>query len=251
MAKAITVDNVSVNYSRVVGLELKKIFSRAPGREKYQALKNVSFVVEDGEILGVIGLNGSGKSTLLRTIAGVMKPDSGRVILYGKSVSLLSFGLGLNRELSGRDNIFLSGLLMGFTKKEIEEKYDDIVEFSELGSAIQQPIKTYSSGMKSRLGFSIAAELGTDILLLDEIFSVGDIAFKRKSFAKMNEMITNEKKTVIIVSHNINSLKKLCNRVLWMEKGEVKQIGAAEEVLNAYVQADIKRRKTKKDSSKK
>ena len=161
----------------------------------------MSFGVEKGEIFGMIGSNGSGKSTLMRVIAGLMSPDSGSVDLHGNTVSLLALGVGFHNNLSGRDNIYLSGILMGYSSKEVDEKYDDIADFSELGDYLEKPVRTYSSGMRSKLAFSIAINLRADILLVDEVFSVGDMRFRKKSRAVMEEMMHEEDLTVIIISH--------------------------------------------------
>lgn len=199
-----------------------------------KALRRVSFEVPEGEIVGVIGSNGSGKSTLLRTLAGLMTPCIGSVDLHQNSVSLLALGTGFIGDLSGRDNIIMSGLSLGFSKKEIMEKYDSIVEFSELGDSIERPLKTYSSGMYSKLAFSIAVTLDTDILLIDEVLSVGDINFRRKSRAALEELIKDKKRTVLIVSHNMSEIKKLCTRVIWLEQGRIRAIGNTDKVLELY-----------------
>ena len=182
----------------------------------------------------VIGGNGSGKSTMLRAIAGIFSPNSGTINLHGHSISLLSIGVGFQPELSGRENILLSGMLLGFSEKEIREKMDDIIAFSELDSFIDAPVRTYSSGMHSKLAFSITAILETDIILIDEVLSVGDTRFKKKSFKKMKELISDKDRTVIIVSHDMKTISKLCNNVLWINDGEFVQYGPAKEVLAAY-----------------
>lgn len=202
--------------------------------EVFEAVKGVSFSVEKGEILGIIGKNGSGKSTLLRAMAGVFSPNSGTIDLMGNSVSLLSLGVGFKDTLTGRDNIFLSGMLLGFSESEIKSKEQSIIEFSELGEFIDRPVKTYSSGMYSKLAFAITSSLETDIILVDEVLSVGDEHFQKKSLARMEELINDKNRTVVIVSHNITTLKKLCNRVLWLNDGEIKMLGDSQEVLDAY-----------------
>lgn len=184
--------------------------------------------------MGIIGKNGSGKSTLLRALAGIFSPDEGTIDLHGHSVSLLSIGVGFQKKLSGRENIYLSGLLLGFTESEIEEKIDSIIEFAELGDFIDRPVKTYSSGMYSKLAFSITAILETDIILVDEILSVGDAKFKKKSYNKMKELIADEHRTVVIVSHSLETLKELCGRVMWLHEGELKMDGAPGDVLREY-----------------
>lgn len=192
-------------------------------------------MVEKGEILGIIGKNGSGKSTLLRAIAGVFCPNRGTIDLKGHSISLLSLGVGFKDTLSGRENMFLSGMLLGFTRQQIAEKEQDIIEFSELGEFIDRPVKTYSSGMYSKLAFAITSNLETDIILVDEVLSVGDEHFQKKSLARMEELINDRNRTVVIVSHSLTTLRKLCNRVMWLDSGTIKEIGDTETVLNAYV----------------
>ncbi len=200
------------------------------------ALKGVSLDVEQGEILGVIGKNGSGKSTLLNTVAGIFAPDSGELDLGDRSVTLLSIGVGFQGNLSGRENIMLNGLLMGFSEEYVREKMPEIIAFSELGAFIDKPVKTYSKGMYSKLAFSITAFLETDIILIDEVFSVGDEQFKKKSFRKMKELISDKNRTVLIVSHSLSTLQKLCTKLLWLHEGEIKMLGDTKEVLAAYEQ---------------
>ena len=203
-------------------------------KEYFEAVKNVSFQVEEGKILGIIGKNGSGKSTMLRAIAGIFAPDEGSIDLHGHSVSLLSIGVGFQKELTGRENIRLSGMLIGFSEEEINAKTDEIIEFAELGEFIDMPVKTYSSGMYSKLAFSITAILETDIMLIDEVLSVGDHKFKKKSYKKMKKLIENHERTVLIVSHNTDTLEELCDEVMWMHEGVIKMIGDPKEVLDRY-----------------
>ena len=203
-------------------------------KEVFNALKDVSFELEEGKILGIVGKNGSGKSTMLRAIAGVFSPDKGFIDLHGNTISLLSIGVGFNKKLTGYENIYLSGMLLGFNKKEIKEKEKEIIEFADIGEFIYKPVRTYSSGMYSKLAFAITAILETDIMLIDEVLSVGDIQFKEKSYNKMKELISDEKRTVIIVSHNLQTLKELCDEILWLHEGNIKMIGSTEKVLNAY-----------------
>lgn len=193
--------------------------------EEFQAVKNISFKVKKGEILGLVGKNGSGKSTMLRAIAGIFSPNSGTIDLHGNSVSLLSIGVGFQKELSGRENILLSGMLLGFSEKQINERMDEIIEFSELKDFIDAPVRTYSSGMYSKLAFSITAILETDIILIDEVLSVGDSRFKKKSYKKMKELISDEDRTVVIVSHETKTIAELCDKVLWINDGELVQYG--------------------------
>ena len=208
--------------------------SKAKKVSREEAVKGISFDIYKGEIVGLIGQNGSGKSTTLRCIAGIISPDEGSVNLFGNSISLLAIGVGFQKELTGRTNIVLSGLLMGFTEKEIMAKMDEIIEFSELGKFIDKPVQTYSSGMYSKLAFSITAILETEIMLIDEVLSVGDAKFRKKSFDKMKSLIDNKDRTVIIVSHNSDTLKSLCDNILWIHDGEMKMLGTTEEVLPKY-----------------
>lgn len=200
----------------------------------FEAVKNISFKVEKGEILGIVGKNGSGKSTMLRAIAGIFSPNSGTIDLHGNSISLLSIGVGFQAELSGRENILLSGMLLGFSEKEIRARMDEIIEFSELGKFIENPVRTYSSGMYSKLAFSITAILETDIILIDEVLSVGDSRFKKKSYAKMKELISDKNRTVVIVSHDTKTVANLCTKVLWINDGEFVKMGPTAEVLAEY-----------------
>ena len=203
-------------------------------RKKYVALKDVSFDVHKGKIVGIIGKNGCGKTTLLKIIGNVFSPDSGSVNLYGNSVSLMAIGVGFHNNLSGYENIYLSGMLLGFTENEIKEKEQEIIVFSELGDFINEPVKTYSSGMVSKLAFSITAILETDIILIDEVLSVGDINFKQKSFRKMQSLIQNSNKTVLIVSHDMNTLENICDEVIWLHDGLVKMKGNPRKVIFKY-----------------
>lgn len=233
---AIDVSDVKITYKLLKNFSIQKNLLRrdAEDAEEFEAVKGVSFQVEKGEILGIIGKNGSGKSTLLRAIAGVFCPNAGTVDLKGNTISLLSLGLGFKATLSGRKNIFISGMLLGFTEKQIKEKEQEIIEFAELGEFIDRPVKTYSSGMYSKLAFSITCNLETDIILVDEVLSVGDEGFQRKSLAKMESLIQDKDRTVIIVSHSIETLEKLCDRVMWMHEGEIMEIGQSKEILKSY-----------------
>ncbi len=203
--------------------------------EYFEAVKGITFDVKKGQILGIVGKNGSGKSTLLRALAGIFSPDEGSIDLHGHSISLMSIGVGFNGALTGRENIYLSGTLLGFSREQINEKIDDIIEFSELGKFIDRPVKTYSSGMHSKLAFSITAILETEIMLVDEVLSVGDARFKKKSYEKMKSLIENSDRTVLIVSHSMDALQKLCDSILWIHDGEFKMMGKTEEVLPEYI----------------
>ena len=204
--------------------------------EYFEAVKGITFDVKKGQILGIVGKNGSGKSTLLRAIAGIFSPDEGSIDLHGHSISLMSIGVGFNGALTGRENIYLSGTLLGFSREQINEKIDDIIEFSELGKFVDRPVKTYSSGMHSKLAFSITAILETEIMLVDEVLSVGDAKFKKKSYDKMKSLIEDSNRTVIIVSHSMDALQKLCDSILWIHDGEFKMMGKTEEVLPEYIE---------------
>ncbi|MCU4138622.1 MAG: ABC-type polysaccharide/polyol phosphate transport system [Thermodesulfobacteria bacterium] len=203
--------------------------------EEFWALKEISFQVKKGDIVGVIGRNGAGKSTLLRVLAGIFIPDIGEVKVYGKISPLLTLGAGFRPDLTGRDNIYLNGILLGLKEKEIDAKYKAIVEFAELEKFIDIPVRNYSSGMIARLGFSIAVHLEPDILLIDEIFGVGDEAFRKKSQKKMLEFM-QKARAIVLVTHNLNFVKEFCNKAIWINEGSIKDIGKPEEVINNYLE---------------
>lgn len=235
--KLIQVKNVKVSYSPLVQKKKLGPFGlRGKTRMVFWALKKVSFDIVPGEILGIIGKNGSGKSTLLRVLAGIIKPDSGTVDMGKNRVSLLTLSSSLMTELSGRDNVFLIGLQLGFSMQEIQDKIVDIVRFAELEKFINQPVRTYSSGMRSKLSFSIAVHMATEVMLIDELLSVGDMAFQQKSYAKMKELIKDKNHTVVIVSHDMGRLRHLCNRVLWLENGKVRDFGDPKQIIEQYQQ---------------
>lgn len=233
---AIEVKDLKITYKCVKSLSMRKslFHLRKSKLEVYEALRGISFEVKKGEIMGIVGKNGSGKSTLLRAIAGIFSADSGSIELESDSVSLLSIGVGFQKKLSGRENIILSGMLLGFAEQEVRDKMDEIIEFANLGKFIDMPVKTYSSGMYSKLAFSITAVLETDIMLIDEVLSVGDAKFKKKSYKKMQELIMDENRTVVIVSHSTETLEKLCTSLLWLHEGEIKMQGDTKTVLDAY-----------------
>ena len=235
---AIEVKDLVISYKNLKKMSIKQSLPhfRRKKAENFVAVKGVSFYVREGEILGIIGKNGSGKSTMLNSLAGIFSPDSGTIDLHGHSISLLSIGVGFQKEMTGRENILLSGMLLGFSEKEIKEKEEEIIQFAELGKFIDMPVRTYSSGMHSKLAFSITAILETDIMLIDEVLSVGDAKFKKKSFKKMKDLISDEKRTVVIVSHSIDTLSSLCDTVMWMHEGEIKKIGEPKEVLDEYLE---------------
>ena len=232
---AITVNNLHIYYRGLKKTSIRSSWFKLKSKiEIYKALKGVSFELTEGKILGIIGKNGSGKSTLLRAIAGIFSPDKGSINLHNNTISLLSIGVGFNKKLTGYENIYLSGMLLGFSEKEIKDKEKEIIEFADIGKFIHKPVKTYSSGMYSKLAFAITAILETDIMLIDEVLSVGDAQFKEKSYNKMKELISDEKRTVIIVSHSIPTLKKLCTDILWLDNGKIKMQGDPKTVLEEY-----------------
>jgi homopolymeric O-antigen transport system ATP-binding protein len=210
-----------------------KFLKREISYREFWALKNISFEVEKGDRWGVIGLNGAGKSTLLKIVSGVMKPTEGSIQIKGKIVPLLELGAGFDSNYTGKENIYLNGAMLGLSKEFLEEKYEEIVEFSEIRKFINVPLKNYSSGMKARLGFSIATVIKPEILVLDEVLSVGDAKFRKKSEKKIISLF-KEGVTVLFVSHSIIQVKRLCNKAIWLEKGEVVMMGDAKEVCEAY-----------------
>jgi len=201
-----------------------KILTRKVSYVDFYALKGINLKVKRGESVGIIGRNGAGKTTLLRVIAGIYKPTSGKVTVKGRIMPIIELGAGFDMELTGRENIFLNGLLLGMTRKEIEERYDEIVEFSGLGEFINSPVRTYSSGMKLRLGFSIATAIDPDIILIDEVFAVGDEEFKEKCVRRMKEMM-KKGATLLFVSHDMDAIKENCERVILLEEGKIKEEG--------------------------
>lgn len=232
----IKVNNLKINYKSMKSFRLKSnVFALTKKREMFTALQNVTFNVKKGQVIGVIGRNGSGKSTLLKTISGIFSPDEGKVDIGNNTVSLLSIGLGFKPELSGYENIYLSGLLLGFTKEKIKEKAQEIIDFSELDEFIFKPVRTYSSGMYSKLAFSISALLDTDILLIDEVLSVGDMNFREKSYKKIREIISDESKTIMIVSHSLDTIREICDKTIWLEKGKLIDFDVTSKVLDKYV----------------
>ena len=202
---------------------------------KFSALKNVSLEISRGESWGLIGENGCGKSTLLKVISGIYRPSSGSVTVNGSIAPLIELGAGFDLELTARENIFLNGAVLGYSKAFIEEKFDEIIEFAELQKFVDVPLKNYSSGMKSRLAFSIASMVRPEILILDEVLSVGDGAFRVKSESKMMEIIKNGA-TTLLVSHSLEQIKRMCNKVLWLEKGEQIAFGDTQSVCAEYLQ---------------
>jgi len=234
---AISVRNVCIDYKSLKSGSIKQnLFKiKKVKQEVFRAVNNVSFEVPEGMILGITGKNGSGKSTMLRAIAGIFSADTGEIDLHGHSISLLSIGVGFDQELSGRENILLSGMLLGFSREEIAEKMHDIIEFADIGNFIDMPVRTYSSGMYSKLAFSITAILETEIMLIDEVLSVGDQKFKKKSYNKMKELISKRDRTVVIVSHSMSTLEDLCDEIMWMHDGEIIMLDKPEVVLPIYM----------------
>jgi ABC-type polysaccharide/polyol phosphate transport system ATPase subunit len=207
----------------------------------FNALDDVTFTVEAGEVLGIIGHNGAGKSTLLKILAGISKPTRGQVAVRGNVAPLIEVGAGLVPDLTGRENIHLNATILGMKRAEIKRKFDEIVAFSELEDFIDTPVKRYSSGMHVRLGFSIATSVEADILIVDEVLAVGDLAFQRKCFDRMEQLIKRDSRTVLLVSHNIRQVERLCRRVLFMDHGSIRQDGAARTVCNAFYEYSDRR----------
>lgn len=242
MEDIIRVDHVSMNFRMNVNhtTSMKEWLIAKLKRElKYQdfyALNDISFSVERGEVLGIIGTNGSGKSTLLKVISGIYKPTGGTVITSGRVAPMLELGSGFDYELSGRENIFLNGAIMGYSESFLKSKYEEIVDFSELGEFIHQPIKIYSSGMMMRLAFSVATLVEPEILIVDEILAVGDERFQRKSFDRMMSLMKGGT-TVMMVSHNIQQIREMCSRVIWLSQGQIKMNGDPETVCCEYQKA--------------
>lgn len=235
----IKADNVSLCYrmsfDRVLSIK-EYIVQLIKGELKYQefwALRNVSFEVNKGEVLGIVGNNGAGKSTLLKIISGILKPTEGTVQVFGNVVPMLELGSGFDYDLTGRENIFLNGSILGYSEQFLKEKYDEIVAFSELGQFIDVPLRNYSSGMVMRLAFSVATVVNPDILIVDEILAVGDAAFQAKSRARMMELMSGGT-TVLFVSHSIEQIRGMCDRVVWLEHGQMKMIGDTKMVCDAY-----------------
>lgn len=211
------------------------IFNKKYRRKKeyFSALENINFDIEKGEVIGLIGSNGAGKSTLLKIVSGVMKPTKGKVIVNGAISPMIELGAGFDAELTARENIYLNGAVLGYSKKFINEKFNEIVEFSELKDFLDVPVKNFSSGMTAKLAFSIATVVNPEVLIVDEILSVGDIKFQEKSKNKMMEMITGGT-TVLYVSHSLESIMELCNRVIWLEHGKIVKIGDAQKICKEY-----------------
>lgn len=241
----INVDHVTVrfNLSSQKIDNLKEYFVKFMKRElmfqEFLAVKDVSFQVRKGEAWALIGTNGSGKSTLLKTISGIIKPYKGAVSVNGSVAPMIELGAGFSPECTARENIFLNGCVLGNSKKFMEEHFDEIVEFAELGQFLDVPIKNFSSGMRARLGFAIATMVKPEILIVDEVLAVGDLKFQRKCIARMRELLDGGT-TLLFVSHNLNTVKKLCDHALWLDKGVVRMQGEVTEVCDAYA-AEMKK----------
>ena len=215
---------------------LKERFIKSKIRKKqtFEALKNININITEGEMIAIIGNNGSGKSTLLKLISKIIYPSKGKIITSGKVTSLLELGAGFHADFTGRENIYFNASIFGLTKKEIDKRINDIIEFSELNEFIDLPVRTYSSGMYMRLAFSIAIHVDAEILLFDEILAVGDQHFQQKCFNKLEE-IKNNNKTIVVVTHNLDSVVELCNRTIWLDKGAIRMDGPSKEVVTEYL----------------
>ena len=243
----ISIKNVSMKFD--LGIEkdnsIKMMFirlfnkkMRVPKSKEFWALKDVDLEIKKGEVVGLIGSNGAGKSTLLKLVSGVMKPTKGEIIVNGKVSPMIELGAGFDDDLSARENIFLNGAILGYSEEFINEKFDEIVEFSELRDFLDVPIKNFSSGMTAKLAFAIATVVDPEILIVDEILPVGDIKFQEKSKNKMMEMI-NGGTTVLFVSHSIKQIEELCSRVVWLEHGEIVEIGETKTVCEHYYEHQL------------
>lgn len=216
-------------------------FQEVQQRKRFKALDDVNFHINEGEVVGIIGHNGAGKSTLLKHLANISKPTKGEVIVRGSVAPLIEVGAGVNPELTGRENIFLNGAILGIPKKIIKQKLDEIIDFSELEEFIDTPVKRYSSGMTVKLGFSIATSMEADILIVDEVLAVGDLAFQRKCFDRMEDMIKRQGKTVLIVSHNLRQIERLCNRTLMLDHGSIYMDDLSNKVCNEFYRQNDER----------
>jgi ABC-type polysaccharide/polyol phosphate transport system ATPase subunit len=236
---AVRVENVSVTYRTT--FERSPTFKTAITRfgrgeravRHVEALKNVSFEVPEGTALGIVGSNGAGKSTLVRTLSGILPPTSGRIEVHGRISALLALGVGFNPHLSGSENVMLGGLAAGLSRKQIQERTREIEDFAELGDFMEMPIRTYSSGMRSRLAFAVSVHMDPDILMIDEALSAGDAKFKKKAAAKMHELMGSAR-AMFLVSHAMGSIQEMCNRAIWLHQGELKMEGSPDDVIAAY-----------------
>ena len=236
-------DNISMRYlmtyDRVKSIK-EYLVQTMRGKMKYEefwALRDVSFDIQKGEVVGIIGKNGAGKSTLLKIISGILKPTSGTVEVHGNIVPMLELGSGFDHDLTGRENVFLNGAILGYSEEFLKARYDEIVEFSELGKFIDVPLRNYSSGMLMRLAFSVATVVDPDVLIVDEILAVGDADFQAKSKARMLELMGGGT-TVLFVSHSIDQIREMCDRVIWLEHGQMKMLGETDTVCDQYAGGD-------------
>ena len=236
---AIIVDHVyktfNVYLDKANSFKERLLFWKRNRREKREVLNNINLSIKKGESVALIGVNGSGKSTLLKLMTKIIYPNKGKIITYGKLTSLLELGAGFHPDFSGRENIYFNASIFGLTKKEIDKRIDRIIEFSELGNYIDNPVRTYSSGMYMRLAFAVAINVNADILLVDEILSVGDEHFQNKCIEKMLEL-KRQGMTMVFVTHSMNSVKKLCNRAVWLYNGEIQMDGNSDDVIKKYVE---------------
>lgn len=237
--KMVEVNNVTVRYKMANDKvsSLKEFIIKKAKKEitenEFLALNDVSFTVDKGDVIGIVGRNGAGKSTLLKIVSGIQKPANGNVVLHGRVVPMLELGAGFDMELSGKENVYLNGAVLGYTKEFLDERYNAILEFSELGDFINMPVRNYSSGMVARLAFSIASQVNPEILIVDEVLSVGDENFQKKSRDRMVELMSGGS-TVLFVSHNINQIKDICNKAVWLSHGQVVMTGDSETVCDKY-----------------
>lgn len=235
---AIIVSNVTKSfklfYDKPSTLKERLVFWNKKKSDEHEVLKNINLNIKKGETVALIGTNGSGKSTLLKLMTKIIYPTTGKIITNGKLTSLLELGAGFHQDFTGRENIYFNAAIFGLTKKEIDERLEDIIEFSELGEFIDSPVRTYSSGMYMRLAFSVAINVEADILLIDEILAVGDQHFQDKCFEKLKEL-KNSNKTIVIVSHSLGAVKLLCDRAVWLFNGEVKMDGKTNDVIDEYL----------------
>lgn len=228
----------NIYFDKANSLKEKILFWNRNKKEKREVLKDINLQISDGEAVALIGVNGSGKSTLLKLMTKIIYPDKGKIETYGKLTSLLELGAGFHPDFSGRENIYFNASIFGLTKKQIDERLQDIIDFSELGSYIDNPVRTYSSGMYMRLAFAVAINVDADILLVDEILAVGDQHFQDKCINKMKEL-KKEGKTMVFVTHSMNTVKEFCTRAVWLDKGVVRMDGEPNEVIEEYLKETL------------
>lgn len=247
---AIRVDHISKEYrlgalqglrQALLGTAARLVGAQVNQHPLFKALDDVSFSIEEGEVVGIIGHNGAGKSTLLKMLAGISTPTSGRVAVNGRIAPLIEVGAGFVPDFTGRENVYLNGSILGLPRREIDRKFDDIVAFAEMEQFIDTPVKRYSSGMQVKLAFSVATSIEAELLIIDEVLAVGDLAFQRKCFDRMESLIKNEGRTVLLVSHNIRQVERMCSRVLLMDHGRLKMDGPPKPVCNAFYEQNDRR----------